>query len=530
MSLRLRLYLFGAFVIVVLMVPAMMSVSRLVELRQIAFDLKTRHAVAFLTIGRLETSLAELNRLQRSYVSLPGSEAREAMFQELLRAESQLDRLGVSGYADAAEAEAAVLDSLRAATERLDALVRRGSMAEARVHFERVKPLHLRARSLLGELAEVVDRRSTAEAVRAEQISAGMARTTGLAYGVALFVAVLVGTLAVGGYTSLLDRLRDAMAKVTAGRFVPPDGLPYDRRDEVGDLCRSFRAMTRQLAELDRLKAEFVSVASHELKTPVSVIEGYAEMLEDGLYGPVTPQQTQTLRYIREQTEVLAERVGQLLALSRLEARGVELTRRAVDPRELVEGVRHAFGALAAQQGVEFVVQVDETTPRTVELDPDRVRHELLGNLISNAFKFTPSGGRILLRVEGRDGQLAIGVSDTGDGIPAAQLPYVFEKYYQAGSQSGKVGTGLGLAIAREVAEAHGGSIEVESVTGEGTTFRVHLPLRPEAGGGPAAEPERDRGGRAEDRLAAAPGESEDGGPRDAEPPGRRERRLTAGA
>lgn len=487
MSLRARLYLVGAAVVIVLMVPAVLGVTRLVELRQIAFDLKTRHAEAYLVTGRLETSLAELNRLQRSYVALPGPEVRQRMYDELLRAENQLSRLRLSGYGAAAETEGAIVDSLRAATERIDGLIQRGRVGEATTYFDQIKPLFVRAQASLSRLAEVIDERSTAEAARAEAISSTMARTTGLAYGVALFIAVLVGALAIGGFTALLRHLREAMAKVAAGRFVPPEGLPYDREDEVGDLCRSFRTMAEQLAELDRLKAEFVSIASHELKTPVSVIEGYAEMLEDGLYGPVTGKQVQTLRYIQEQTGVLAERVNQLLSLSRLEARGLELKPMEVDPRSLVEGVRQAFGALAAQKGIRFVVEAEPSLPASVELDPDQVRHELLGNLISNAFKFTPSGGRVRVRAAGRDGYLSIQVRDTGEGIPPAQLPYIFEKYYQAGSHAGKVGTGLGLAIAREVAEAHGGTIEVESRPGEGTSFEVLLPI---------TQPGRDGDGR----------------------------------
>lgn len=491
MTLRARLYLVGGLVIVILMIPAVLGVTRLVDLRQIAFDLQTRHGEAFLAIGRLETSLAELNRVQSNYVALPGPDARRTVYERLQRAERQLSSLRVSGYGDAVQEQAALVDSLRAATERLDRLIQRDRIGEATAYFDDVKPLYARAQGSLDDLARVVDDRSRAEAIRAEKISSDVVRTMGLAYGAALFIAVLVGALAIGGFTALLRQLRAAMASVAAGRFVPPARLPYDRKDEVGDLCRSFRTMTEQLAELERLKAEFVSIASHELKTPVSVIEGYAEMLEDGLYGSVTAKQVQTLRYIQEQTEVLAERVNQLLAMSRLEARGLELSPRQVDPRDLVEGVRQAFGALAAQKGVEFVVETEETTPSRVELDPDRIRHELLGNLISNAFKFTPSGGRILVHTGGRDGRLEIEVSDTGEGIPTAQLPYIFEKYYQAGPRAGKVGTGLGLAIAREVVEAHGGSIEVDSEPGQGTSFLVRLPISLEDGtGGPSESTE----------------------------------------
>jgi len=112
-----------------------------------------------------------------------------------------------------------------------------------------------------------------------------------------------------------------------------------------------------------------------------------------------------------------------------------------------------------------------------VMLDPRRVRDELLGNLLGNAFKFTPTGGTIDLRARGEGGWLVIEIRDTGAGIPTSELPYIFEKYYQAGQHAGKVGAGLGLAIAREIVDAHGGLITVESERGVGSTFRVELPV-----------------------------------------------------
>src|SRR5690606_26222171 len=125
--------------------------------------------------------------------------------------------------------------------------------------------------------------------------------------------------------TSPLRRVRSAMAEVAAGSFESPESLPYVRRDEIGDLARSFRAMTEKLAELDRVKAEFVSVASHELKTPLNVIAGYADLLSQDVYGPVSERQRPVLDTIREQTHAVARQVDQLLSISRIEAGGLSI-------------------------------------------------------------------------------------------------------------------------------------------------------------------------------------------------------------
>lgn len=478
MSLRARLYVAGALGMLILLVPAFYGLARLFELRAIAFDLKTRHSAAYLAVGQLQSSLTELNRLQRSYVALPSSGARDAIFEELGRTEDRLDRLGQTGYRDVVHGQAALLDSLRRATLRIDTLIQRGAVGEATAHFEEVKPLFGRAQDTLAAIASVIDARSGAVAARAQTISNTAAQTTSLAFGVALALALLVGVFAVVTLTSPFRRLRSAMASVAAGHLVPPPDLPYGRRDELGDLCRSFRSMALRLAELDRVKAEFVGIASHELKTPVSVIEGYAEMMEDGLYGPVTKKQAETLQYLREQTRGLTERVNQLLSLSRFEARGPQLSIRKERLRAILEDLRQGFAPLASQKGIRFSVDVDPSAPETIEVDSDRVRHELLGNVLSNAFKFTPSGGQVAVRAWRRRKEVVFEVRDTGEGIPASQLPYIFHKYYQAGYQTGKVGTGLGLAIAREVAEWHGGTIEVRSAPGEGTVFRICLPVR----------------------------------------------------
>lgn len=476
MNLRTRLYLVAFGMILVLLAPAYYALDQLGELRDIAFDLRSRHAAAFLTVGHIQTTVAELNRLQRSYVAAPGSEVEREVRDRLERAGEHVARLQASDYAEEAQAVAWQVDALAAASQQLDRLLLSGRVEEATDLFQSIKPMFSELHQSLEELAATIDERSTSEAARAQQISATAARTSALAVVVALVAALLLGLVSIGALTSPLKRLRAAMAAVAGGRFSPPTDLPYRRTDEIGDLSRSFRSMAQQLAELDRLKAEFVSIASHELKTPVSVIRGYAEMCADGFYGEVNEKQHEVLSYIQEQTEVLVERVNQLLALSRFQAKGLGVELGLVELPRLLEELRRTFAGIAAQEEVAFRVEADPSAPRTFRADAARVQGELLGNLVANAFKFTPPGGEVSVRAWGREGRIIFEVRDTGEGIPKAQLPYIFEKYYQAGRHAGKVGAGLGLAIAREIVEAHGGTIRAESEPGWGTTFHVELP------------------------------------------------------
>jgi signal transduction histidine kinase len=236
--------------------------------------------------------------------------------------------------------------------------------------------------------------------------------------------------------------------------------------------------MQLQLGELDKLKAEFVSVASHELKTPINVIIGYLQLLDEGIYGPLTEKQKDVLRTLALQADTLLRLVKQLLDVSRFEAGGGRLDVRHVPLSKIFEELERAFHVLAIQRDVNFRVVRRGELPDEVSWDQDRI-NEVLGNLLANAFKFTPQGGSVELSVEGMDDAVHIEVHDTGAGIPPEQLPRIFEKFYQADNQRAAAtsGSGLGLAIAKQIVEAHGGSILCDSTPGVGTTFSITLPV-----------------------------------------------------
>jgi signal transduction histidine kinase len=251
-----------------------------------------------------------------------------------------------------------------------------------------------------------------------------------------------------------------------------------NRADEFGRLSQSYEAMATRLAQLDRLKAEFVSVASHELKTPINVILGYVELLEDGIYGKLQDQQREVCETIAAQARNLTRLVRRLLDVSRFEAGGGALECRQLDLARFLDTLQSSFSVLAMQRSVQFQVNRSQSLPTEVRWDEDRMS-EVLGNLLSNAFKFTPRGGRVELTADAVGDDIVIEVSDTGAGIPPEQLPRIFQKFYQADNQAkaSAKGTGLGLAIAKEIVEAHGGSITADSEAGHGATFRITLPV-----------------------------------------------------
>jgi signal transduction histidine kinase len=255
-------------------------------------------------------------------------------------------------------------------------------------------------------------------------------------------------------------------------------------------LAASFDTMTRQLTELDKLKAEFVSVASHELKTPINVVLGYLGLLEEGIYGQLTPEQQKVLQTLEAQMQSLARLSKQLLDVSRFEAGGGKLELRPIKLESLLTELQHGFGVLADQRGVRFTVTTSEGLPNEVLWDVDRI-NEVLGNLLSNAFKFTERGGEVELSVSPADGGVQMEVRDSGAGIPSEQLPHIFEKFYQASNQSAASasGSGLGLAIAKQIVEAHRGTITCESTPGVGTTFTILLPTRATSGRASRGQP-----------------------------------------
>jgi signal transduction histidine kinase len=226
---------------------------------------------------------------------------------------------------------------------------------------------------------------------------------------------------------------------------------------------------------LDQVKSDLVATVSHELKTPLTSVRLALHLLLEESVGPLTAKQTELLLDARENAERLLARVNSLLDLARLEQRRDELDIQSQPPEELLRTAADTYRPLAADKGIELVLDTAPGLP-AVAADARRLGHAL-GNLLDNAVKYTDRGGRIALSAVAAGDRVLITVSDTGRGIPPEYVHRVFDRFFRVPGQSVEGGTGLGLAIAREIVAAHGGTISCESRVGEGTTFRLTLPV-----------------------------------------------------
>jgi len=285
-------------------------------------------------------------------------------------------------------------------------------------------------------------------------------------------------------YIATMKRLRENPEEPSVDEFELRDksrvfiGYSAPMRGEGGLIGRiwTLREVTQE-RELDRLKDEFVATVSHELRTPLTSMMGFLEMLREGEAGALLPEQERFLSIVYRSSERLQRLVGDLLFIARLDASGIQLKLDdAVRLEELVaEAVEAASGDARSHE-----VQLQFEPNGVVAVRGDRERlGQLVSNLISNAVKFTPAGGNVTARVFAEQGNGVVEIEDTGIGIPKAEQDRLFQRFFRASTATDQAipGTGLGLAITKAIAEAHDGRISCRSTPGEGTTFRLELPL-----------------------------------------------------
>jgi signal transduction histidine kinase len=297
--------------------------------------------------------------------------------------------------------------------------------------------------------------------------------------GLSLALPLLAGFLALRVFRGVATPLADVMAAadaVAAGDLSARVPVPEEGPDAFSNLARSFNRMAEALERSDQQRRNLTADVAHELRNPLHIIQGNLEGVLDGVYEPTEDHVAATL----EETRLLARLVEDLRTLSLAEAGELPLRREAVDVAELLADVRTSFSGQAEAAGLDLRVEI-EGDPPTVAGDGGRLE-QVLSNLVANAVRHTPAGGSIRLRAEGTGEGVRITVADTGQGISAEDLPYVFDRFWRgdrARSHAGGAGSGLGLAIARQLVEAHGGRIRVESEVGKGTTFTIELPSGP---------------------------------------------------
>jgi two-component system sensor histidine kinase BaeS len=280
-----------------------------------------------------------------------------------------------------------------------------------------------------------------------------------------VFLAALAGFAGMRRMTRPMDSLIDAAGRIEAGDYsahVPEHGAP-----ELRSVARAFNAMSARLKTSDEQRRSFLADVAHELRTPLSVIRGQAEAIADGVY----PGDPAHLAPILDATEALDRLVEDLRTLVLTDAGNLLLHKEPTDLGALAADAVESFKAQSAAAGLTLGADIADK-PMTVEIDPARIR-SVLGNLLSNAIRHTPTGRSVRVTVSPSGDNAVITVTDTGEGIPPELLPRVFDRFAKGANSPG---SGLGLAIAHDIVAVHGGTLTIESELGSGTTVRLTLP------------------------------------------------------
>jgi signal transduction histidine kinase len=427
---------------------------------------------------QLEVSLQDvvprLLRLEARYLVLGDRAYGDLLKERAARAAADLERLEVllrstaeqKSYREAVVALATYQQHVNGERALLSrgkrALALRLSEGPARSAVERLD-------RALTELTEA----TSAEVSRAQAVARALERRTWTTVLVTLSVSLVV---AIGVTGVVVFRLTRSVRQLSAATRQVADGnfreLTVETGDEIGELTHAFNRMAERLREVEALKQQFFSQISHEIRNPLTAIRAAAELLmKRGLQGR-DAKERQWLASIDDSVNRLLSLVTRILDLNRLRAGVFPLDRQPVALDKVVARALDVLGAQAEQQGllleqtstgVDFVIMADEEGLTQMVL-----------NLVGNAIKFTPSGGSVQVAMTDATTHIELAVRDTGPGIPAADLPRIFEPYQQA--HRGRKGSGLGLAIVKELVGAHGGSIAVDSEEGKGTSITVRLP------------------------------------------------------
>jgi signal transduction histidine kinase len=288
-----------------------------------------------------------------------------------------------------------------------------------------------------------------------------------LAAGGAILVALGAALVLARTLTRPLHALTEATHRMAGGEL--EQEVAVKSRDEIGELAAAFNRMSREVARAHDARRQMTADVAHELRTPLTVIAGYVESMRDGALTP-TPER---LSVIYAEIERLQDLVGDLRTLTQADAGELKLNKQSVTPGELLQQAQATFEHQAAQKGVRLEVKASDDLP-PIEVDEARLA-QVLGNLLSNALRYTPAGGRIELGAALEGGRVKLAVQDTGPGIAAEDLPLIFERFYRADKARAEDNgeSGLGLAIVKALVEAHGGTVAVQSTPGAGSTFAI---------------------------------------------------------
>jgi signal transduction histidine kinase len=284
-------------------------------------------------------------------------------------------------------------------------------------------------------------------------------------------VGIILGTVLFRRITRPLKQLEQAVRTVESGELTAR--APVTSRDEIGRVAEAFNQMTARLERQHQLRKQMVGDIAHELRTPLSVMQGTIEAMLDGV---LHPNKTE-LRNLHNDIRRLTRMVEDLRTLSLADEGQLRLEMIEINPAALVEQVTHSMLPMAQEKSISLTTQVDQALP-AIHADGDRLA-EVVTNLIGNALRYSQDGGRVDVSARRSGDRVVLAVRDDGPGIPPEDVPFVFERFWRGDKSRsrGSGGSGIGLAIVKQLVDLHGGTVSVDSTIGEGTVFQVALPL-----------------------------------------------------